>query len=207
MKTIACFAVLLASLSTHATVDQSMINLYQEAANRGGEAVEKSYETFKTARESDPADAVALFYLGASETLMARDSWLPWKKLSLAENGIARMDKALTLLTQGDTTGEQTQTTQRGLPQDIVLKGIAAATFTQMPEFFNTFERGYSLYHSLMNDSRLARVPAQHLSWIYCGALDAAVNNADLTQANTWYQTVNELGISSKCSVTRAQLQ
>ncbi|WHI47969.1 hypothetical protein [Microbulbifer sp. VAAF005] len=184
-----------ASTSSFAAVDAQMEDLYQKATKAGGTAVMASYKAFKLAQKEDPSDPIALFYLGASETLMAKESWLPWRKVSYAENGIARMDKALTIIEEMDNPGRSSQ----GMPQDLLLKGIAATTFTKVPKFFNSFDRGFELYHELMGDPRIGYMPTDATRWIYCGALQAAELEGSKELVNLWGAKAESHGISNPC--------
>ncbi|WP_445358717.1 hypothetical protein [Microbulbifer sp. ANSA005] len=183
------------SVSSLAAQDAQMEGLYQKAAAQGGAAIEESYEAFKALQKDNPSDPIALFYLGASETLMAKESWLPWRKVSYAENGIARMDKALTIIEEMDNPGRSSQ----GMPQDLLLKGIAATTFTKVPKFFNSFDRGFELYHELMGDPRMGYMPPDATHWIYCGALQAAELEGDKELVNLWGAKAESHGISNPC--------
>ncbi|WP_444942239.1 hypothetical protein ACJJI3_09350 [Microbulbifer sp. ZKSA004] len=183
------------SVSSFAAQDAKMEDLYQKAAAQGGTAIEESYEAFKTLQKDNPSDPIVLFYLGASETLMAKESWLPWRKVSYAENGIARMDKALTIIEEMDNPGRSSQ----GMPQDLLLKGIAATTFTKVPKFFNSFDRGFELYHELMGDPRIGYMPPDATRWIYCGALQAAELEGDKELVNLWGAKAESHGISNPC--------
>ncbi|WP_444944640.1 hypothetical protein ACJJIK_07555 [Microbulbifer sp. ZKSA006] len=184
------------SLSSFAAVDAEMESLYQKAVRSGGDAVEASYEAFKLAQAEAPADPIALFYLGASETLMAKEAWLPWKKVGYAENGIARMDKALSMLEEMENPGRSSQ----GMPQDLLLKGIAAKTFTSVPKFFNAFDRGMELYRELMSDSRMGHMPANATRWIYCAAQQAAELEGNTKLASAWKTEGQDRGISNPCA-------
>ncbi|WP_445360023.1 hypothetical protein ACJJIL_14490 [Microbulbifer sp. EKSA005] len=183
------------SVSSFAAQDAKMEDLYQKAAAQGGAAIEESYEAFKTLQKDNPSDPIVLFYLGASETLMAKESWLPWRKVSYAENGIARMDKALTIIEEMDNPGRSSQ----GMPQDLLLKGIAATTFTKVPKLFNSFDRGFELYHELMGDPRIGYMPPDATRWIYCGALQAAELGGDKELVNLWGAKAESHGISNPC--------
>ncbi|WP_444885534.1 hypothetical protein [Microbulbifer sp. PSTR4-B] len=199
MKKIIAAALIQLGMSTSAfaAVDAQLEGLYNKAAQQGGDAIEVSYEAFKIAQQQDPTDPAALFYLGASETLMAKESWLPWKKVSYAENGIARMDKALLMLEELENPGRSA----RGVPRDLLFKGIAATTFTKVPAFFNAFDRGFELYGELMNDPRLSHMPVQAVSWIYCGALEAADLGEKSDQKSEWQAKVNTRGALALCKL------
>ncbi|WP_444957197.1 hypothetical protein [Microbulbifer sp. ZKSA002] len=183
------------NVSSLAAQDAQMEDLYQKAAAQGGAAIEESYEAFKTLLKDNPSDPIVLFYLGASETLMAKESWLPWRKVSYAENGIARMDKALTIIEDMDNPGRSSQ----GMPQDLLLKGIAATTFTKVPKFFNSFDRGFELYHELMGDPRMGYMPPGATRWIYCGALQAAELEGNKELVNLWGAKAESHRISNPC--------
>ncbi|WP_299586010.1 hypothetical protein [uncultured Microbulbifer sp.] len=184
-----------------ATLDAQLEGLYNKAAQQGGDAIEASYEAFKVAQQKNPTDPAALFYLGASETLMAKESWLPWRKVGYAENGIARMDKALRMLEELENPGRSA----KGMPRDLLFKGIAATTFTKVPAFFNAFDRGFELYGELMGDPRLSHMPVQAVSWIYCGALEAADLGEKSELKSEWQAEAKTRGALPLCQPDKDQ--
>src|SRR5438045_1017958 len=78
--------------------------------------------------KSDPANPVRLAYAGAATSMKARDAMLPWKKMSYAEDGLAQVDKALSLLQPAHDAPLQNHT-----PGSLETRFVAASTFLSMP--------------------------------------------------------------------------
>jgi hypothetical protein len=88
--------------------------------------------------------------------MLATTTWLPWKKLSYAEDGLARLDKALALLTPTNGTA-----LTHGVPTALSVKLVAANTFLAVPGFMNRHDRGERLLNQVLSDPLLVSAPAE----------------------------------------------
>ena len=95
-----------------------------------------------------------LAYSGAATALLARAAMLPWKKMSYADEGLARIDKALALLQPAHDT-----LLHRGTPASLEARFVAANTFIGMPAMFNRGARGRSLLEQVLQSPLLATSP------------------------------------------------
>ena len=103
------------------------------AASAGdAHALDTAATTFEALRKAEPANPVPLAYAGALESMRARGTVLPWKKISHAEDGLAAIDKALAMLTPAHDTERVA-----GTPPALLVKFTAANTFLAMPPFMN----------------------------------------------------------------------
>src|SRR5262245_59877659 len=113
---------------------------FQRGAAGDEHAIDTAVEQFTRLADADPGDPLLLAYSGAATALQARAAVLPWKKLSYADEGLARLDKALGLLQPAYDT-----LLHRGTPTSLETRFVAANTFLGMPGAFNRGARGRKL--------------------------------------------------------------
>jgi hypothetical protein len=109
---------------------------FDHAADDSG-AVDTAATQFTRLSAADPADPVLRAYAGAATTMRATTTWLPWKKLSFAEDGLALIDKAIAQLTPAHD-----QPAYRGTPASLETRFVAASTWLAMPSMMNRHDRG-----------------------------------------------------------------
>ncbi|MGL5431208.1 MAG: hypothetical protein ACRC9S_10900 [Vibrio sp.] len=192
-------AILLVSLSVgpvYALPSEAMIQRYNQAAQGDEKLVEPLYTDLENLLAQEGASALSLVYLGSTRTLMGRDAFLPWKKMRYSEEGLAMIDKGLTLLSgHTNTSSEHTAHSEErrsGLPTQMLAIAVAAATYTAMPDMFNHFERGYDLYLNLLADPQFQTQPFASSAWIYRLAIVAALRGKDEEQAQLWLKTMQQ---------------
>lgn len=179
----------LASFNALAVPSDALISQYNQAADGDENAVEAVYQQLEDQLESQGADALTLVYLGSTETLKGRDAFMPWNKMKYTEQGLATIAKGLDLLNNQPVPLEQQQRRQ-GLPESLLAKSIAAATFTSLPDMFNHFERGYDLYLDLLADKAFQQQHYDATSWVYLYAIKAAIRAEDISQAKRWLEAM-----------------
>lgn len=137
------------------------------------EAFDQAAATFRRARDGDraaiapalaqftallqarPGDPRLMAYAGAATAMQARTTWLPWKKIGHAEDGLALIDKALARLTPAHDAERH-----HGVPVALETRLTAAATFLALPAMFHRGERGRRLLEQVQRDPALAATPA-----------------------------------------------
>src|SRR3989339_466530 len=72
---------------------------FQQARTGDAAAIGSSAQAFAALLKAEPINPVLMAYAGASTAMQATTTWLPWSKMAYAEDGLALLDKALTLLT------------------------------------------------------------------------------------------------------------
>jgi hypothetical protein len=186
---LAVFTVI--STKSYANPSQDMIELYNQGASGDTDAVEQVHQQLLSVLKKEGKTPLTLIYLGSSETLLGRDAWMPWKKMAFTERGLARMDKALTLLL---STSESSSELSRvnGLLEPHLVKAMAASTFTSVPDLFNHFDRGYELYGELLNDSRFKENDFSATAWVYYYGVIAALRAEEISQATRWLQQMQQ---------------
>lgn len=92
-------------------------------------------EQFQALSKRAPSQPLFLAYLGSAYALRARDAWMPWTQISNVEEGMEKLDKALSMLSP-----EHDVQTFRGSIVSTELRLVAISTFLQVPDFFNRFQ-------------------------------------------------------------------
>lgn len=149
-----------------ATFDAAF-SLFQRANGGVDSAVEAAAERFGALLSSDPGNPVLLAYSGAATAMRSRTTFLPWKKMSFAEDGLAQIDKALALLAP-----EHDAPLYRGTPASLETRFTAASVFLALPGMFNRYARGAKLLDDLLASPLLTEAPLAFRGavWLRAGA-------------------------------------
>lgn len=146
-------AVLLAA-PAHAVPEvqfEKAFNQFIQATKGDASATEKCAEAFAALLKAEPSNPLLMAYSGAAAAMRATTTWLPWKKMSYAEDGMALLDKSLALLTpMHDASGP------RKVPAALEVRFVAANTFLAVPGFMNRGARGAKLLGEVLASPLLA---------------------------------------------------
>lgn len=145
------------SLSAHAVPEaafQPAFATFMQASGGDTAAIDKAADAFAALLKTEPTNPVLMAYSGAATSMKANTTWLPWKKMSHAEDGLAQLDKALTMLTPAHNA-----VVQNGTPGNLEVKLVVANTFLAVPSFMNRHERGVKLVKDLLASPALASTP------------------------------------------------
>lgn len=189
------------SYSATASINEQQLASYYQAAQGDYSQLDSLYKELQQAHQQQPSDPWTLFYLGGTETLKGDDAWLPWSKMSYTEDGLARIDKALNMISE-----QQWQQQYRYLPQALYMQATAAVTFTRVPDFFNYQDHGMQLFKQVLNDQRFLQSPAQATTWVYRFAIEAALNNQQPALAQQWFSQLQQTGVKDDYSQLTARL-
>lgn len=177
--------------TAHAALTAADINTYNQAAAGDEDKVDPAFDRFNQLIQQEGATPLTLVYLGSAETLKGRDAMMPWTAMKYVEQGLAKIGKGLNLLANENTPISE-QDIISGIPESYLTRALAAATYSQLPDMFNHFERGYDLYLGLLSESEFQQQPYQATAWVYGYAIQAALRADDLNQANQWLEVMLE---------------
>jgi hypothetical protein len=152
---------------------------FSKAVEGDTKAIDAAATAFDTLRKAEASNPVLLAYSGAATSMRANTTWLPWKKMSFAEDGLAQLDKALGLL-----NASHDAPLQQGVPAVLDVKFVAANTFLAVPGFMNRHDRGSRLLADVVNHPLLATSPLPFRGAVWLAA-------ARQTQANKQNADVN----------------
>ena len=158
---------------------------FQRGAAGDEDAIDSAVKQFTSLAEADPSDPVLLAYSGAATALQARAAVLPWKKLAYADDGLARLDKALSLLQTAHDAP-----LHRNTPASLETRFVAANTFLGMPSMFNRQARGRRLLDEVLQSPLLATSPLPFRGTVWLRAGVAAVADNRPADARRWFEQV-----------------
>jgi tetratricopeptide (TPR) repeat protein len=201
---VALFAALALQAGAHAAVSEpqflSAFQQFQQALQGDDGAAEQAADAFGRLVQADPADPVLLAYAGAAQAMKARAALLPWKKMGLAEDGLAQIDKALALLQPAHDT-----LTHRGTPASLEARFVAATTFLGLPDMFHRQQRGAALLQQVLGSPLLAQAPLgfQGAVWLRAGL--QAQQQGQAADARRWFEQVVQRN-APQAAVARTRL-
>ncbi|EGU59355.1 hypothetical protein VINI7043_15625 [Vibrio nigripulchritudo ATCC 27043] len=179
-------SLLLAGLSQAvANPSNELIQQYNLAAAGDSDKVELVFEQLNQLIQKEGAKPLSLVYLGSTQTMQGRDAWMPWNKMQYVEQGLATIDKGLNLIAS-QAVPVESQPVIQGLPDTYLARALSAATFSQLPDMFNHFDRGYDLYIDLLAEPEFEQAPFAATSWVYSFAIETAIRAEDQQRAQEW---------------------
>jgi len=179
------FGLLAAAQAAPDAQFEPAFQLFSQASAGDKGAIDGAAEAFARLLQAEPDSPVLMAYSGASTALQAQTTLLPWKKMSLAEDGLARIDKALALLTPAhDAIG------QHRTPASLETRFIAANTFLSVPDFMHRGARGGKLLAEVLASPLFAQAPLgfQSAVWMRAGAQAAKENR--VPEARQFFEQV-----------------
>lgn len=100
---------------------------YEQARERSdASSIDKALDLADEFIKVNPQDGRALTYRGSLASMRARESWMPWKKLSMLHEGIAQMDEGIDLLTAK----------AKGSSEEIEARMVRGITSARIPQAF-----------------------------------------------------------------------
>ena len=142
---------------------------FQQARGGNESAIGQSQASFASLLKTEPGNPVLLAYVGATTSMQANTTWLPWKKMSFAEDGMALLDKALAMLSAAHEAPQQ-----HNLPAVLEVKFVAAKTFLAVPSFMNRQARGVKLLGEILLSPVLASAPLEFRGDVWMTAAELA---------------------------------
>lgn len=200
---VASTAVLLA-VSAHAVSEaqfKSAFEQFQQASSGKDGSIEKTVDAFSALLVTEPGNPVLMAYTGAATAMKATTTWLPWKKMSYAEGGMALLDKALAMLTQAHNAPLQHNT-----PAVLEVRLIAANTFLAVPGFMNRGARGAKLLNEVLSSVLLASAPLAFRGNVWMAGAALAAKEKRMDDAHKYLNLVIQAN-APQMETARAQLK
>ena len=166
---------------------QSAFQSFAQAQAGDKSAVDTAADAFETLLKTEPTNPVLMAYAGASTTMKATTTSLPWKKMGFAEDGLAQLDKALAMLTPAHDAP-----LQRGTPGALEVRFVAATTFLGVPPFMNRAERGAKLLGEVLASPLFERAPLPFKGAVWMRAAALAAKDQRKDDARRYFNEVIE---------------
>jgi hypothetical protein len=180
---------------------QAAYSQFEQAQRGDGSAIAAAAEQFQVLVDAQPTDAVLRAYAGAAGALRARATWLPWKKMSYAEDGLAQIDKALAQLRPADDTPRY-----RAIPASLEVRFTAASTFLALPSMFNRHARGQKLLAEVMASPLFEASPVGFRGAVWLRASAEAADNNQPAEARAHLQRILQAQ-APQSAIAQARLQ
>lgn len=161
-----------------------LMPVYVSGVTGDADANEQALATLTAELKKQPTDLEIQAMLGAVETSGAKHAMMPWNKMKAAEQGLARLDKALRLL----PTPDQHKPDAAVMALTMQVHTIAGCTFIHLPDMFKRFDQGYGLLKGQLQNPGFAYAPSAAKNAVYSCASQAAERAGDAAQANQWRQ-------------------
>ena len=143
---------------------------FQEARGGNSGRIEPAIAAFEALAQADPKQPLYAAYLGSALGLKAGDAWMPWTKMRYAEQGLDRVDQALSALKP-----EHDTQSLRGVPVSLETRFVAANMFVKVPDaIFHRRSTGKKLFDELVKSPALALAPAEFRAAVDAAAAEAA---------------------------------
>lgn len=180
---------------------QAAYTQFEQAQRGDGAAIAAAAEQFQALSDAEPADAVLRTYAGAAGALRARSTWLPWKKMGYAEDGLAQIDKALAQLRPADDAPRY-----RATPASLEVRFTAASTFLALPSMFNRHARGQKLLAEVMASPLFEASPVGFRGTVWLRASTEAAENNQPAEARAHLQRILQAQ-APQSAMAQARLQ
>ena len=174
---------------------------FQQARTGDAAAISSSAQAFAALLKAEPINPVLMAYAGASTAMQATTTWLPWSKMAYAEDGLALLDKALTLLTPAHNAP-----LLRGLPATLEVRLVAVNTFLAVPGFMNRGARAAKLLDEMLASPLLASAPLGFRGEVWLTAAHLATQEHRLQDARKYLGEVIKAN-APQAEAARAQLK
>ncbi len=148
--------------------------LFEQSLRGDSAASQKAYAGFRKLVRDHPDNPLYLAYLGANETLFARDDWRPWKRIKFLDRGLDHIDKALAMLGP-----EHDNQYERLSVISIETRLVALTTFLKVPEWSNRLQDARDLFAETLAQPVFAKAPPEVRHRIYLQGANIAARDGD----------------------------
>ena len=148
--------------------------LFEQGLRGDSDASKKAYAGFRRLVRDHPDNPLYLAYLGANETLFARDDWRPWKRIQFLDRGLDHIDKALAMLGP-----EHDNQYERQSVISIETRLVALTTFLKVPSWSNRLQDARDLFAETLAQPVFAKAPPEVRQRIYLQGANIAARDGD----------------------------
>ncbi|HEU4843174.1 MAG TPA: hypothetical protein VFT05_02820 [Burkholderiaceae bacterium] len=155
------------------------------AADTDKAEIKKAYQAFDALRAAEPRDPVLLAYTGAAHAWMATTESDPMAMLSLVDDGVAQIEKALSLLKPAHDA-----VAYGGEPASLMVRYTAANTFLSLPDTFHKGPRAAKLLEDSIRSPALSKATPEFQGNVLMLAAQRASKTMQTAQARQYAQAV-----------------
>ena len=171
------------------TAFQSSFKKFTTAAD--DKVIEQTAQEFQQLLAAEPGNPLLMAYAGASTARLATTTMFPWKKMSYAEDGMAKLDKALQITANADNDAASHSPAMHGsVPVTLEVKFVAANTFLALPGFMNRASQGQKLLNDVLQQAQFATTASSFRGAVWLRAATLALEQKHPELAKTYLTAV-----------------
>ena len=133
---------------------QQARSYFAGALDDDDDALDQAFDAFQELSQAHPSDALLLAYYGSTEAMQGGAAFWPWKKMELANAGMAKIDKALIML-----ESSVDERVIENIPVSLEARLVAISTFLAVPGFFNRLESADEAYQAAVQSPEFEQAP------------------------------------------------
>ena len=156
---------------------------FAQAAGGDDGSIDAAASAFASLHAASPTNPVVTAYAGASTTLRARQARAPFDKMARAEDGLALLDQALSMLTPAHDAP-----IEHGTPGWLEVRFVAANTFLAVPSFMNRGAKGRKLLDEVLASPLLDQSPLPFQGSVWMRAAELAAKERRADDARRWLE-------------------
>ncbi len=196
MKTFKIFSLIIFLLMVFSPISQADLKSdFQQAhlsflayIGETGSSFDQAWDNFKKLDADYPNHPAVQVYFGGMETLKARNAWMPWTKMKWVEQGLDRIDRALSLLAP-----EHQQQFLIATPVALDTQITAASTFIAVPSFLHRLQDGKDLFAEIQQSTDVSALHPELQRRIYLVGKDIAEMEDNETAIHSWQTKIDNL--------------
>ena len=190
-KLLALVVLVTVNFTAYANLDGNFRQARSEflaVTQENGGSFKSAWDSFKQLDKQYPDHPAVQAYYASLETIKARDAWMPWSKLKWVEQGLDRMDGALSLLDDSHES-EKLGVSTVALETRIV----AANTYVAVPSFLNRLQDAKDVFSDLLDTPNLDRLPNELSKAIFTIGLNIAEKEDKQEERAIWQKKLDQL--------------
>ena len=158
----------------------------------GNADTEQAAQEFQQLLNAEPANPLLMAYAGAATAKLATTTIFPWKKMSYAEDGMAKLDKALQITTNTDNLSNSNSgiAMHGNVPVTLEVKFVAANTFLAVPAFMNRAAQGQKLLNEILQHPQFINTVSSFRGAVWLRAANLALEQKHPELAKTYLNAV-----------------
>ncbi|MFZ6693946.1 hypothetical protein [Undibacterium sp. SXout20W] len=158
----------------------------------GNTDTEQAAQEFQQLLNAEPANPLLMAYAGAATAKLATTTIFPWKKMSYAEDGMAKLDKALQITTNVDNLSNSNSgiAMHGNVPVTLEVKFVAANTFLAVPGFMNRAAQGQKLLNEILQHPQFINTVSSFRGAVWLRAANLALEQKHPELAKTYLNAV-----------------
>lgn len=190
------FATTQANAVAHNPEFQRVVTAYEDA-QKNPKQIDSAYTFASQYVSTHPKDGIAITYKGSLAAMRARESILPWRKISYLNEGTRLMDDGVEIVT-ADKTLVNTAA-------EIEVRMVRGITSARIPAVFGRGKVAKADFKRIIDHPKFPSMSATHQATALAWMAVLSARNSDQGDANQWLNKAREVDSSVANRVWESQ--